>query len=513
MPLEPDSRTDIFSLGIVFFTMLLQRPAFEGEAPMDIIQAVLGHRLPPVSSVRLDIPEIIGRIIQKATAKTVSERFHSVSGLRHDLVEARRLLDTGDPAQLLNWEIATKDVCPFFTLPEVMVGRTAEHDAIVKVIDRAFKSRQASQRQNKHGIHHLSSLSEGQFASFDMSVTEGHTPLEDDNERSADGTTNSSDTAAGIHKAYKANTRGFRSPDDSYHNSIDSIGSPSPDADLKLSGKRISTTLESVSVVDSMNGEGEGSRSSSDSVGSMILSRNSGSNGNTRSQGRCEIITITGAAGLGKSRLIQSMQVEARQRGYFASSKFDQAAKTPFGPMLELLSSLFQQAFSESNIDPGFLQTLKQHVAPMWPTLHRVLNLPRFLLGAELPIRIASQTGTLSKSYKSLEAELGGSDSSPTRPHSNVYIKTLGARSSQDFLRAGSSTKSLPLMNTFLHVLRIFTRHKFICFCLADLHFADEESLELITHIISTRVKMIIIVAYRPENISSETMRRILNPS
>ena len=34
MPAEPDSRTDIYSLGILLWTMLTQQPAFEGETPM-----------------------------------------------------------------------------------------------------------------------------------------------------------------------------------------------------------------------------------------------------------------------------------------------------------------------------------------------------------------------------------------------------------------------------------------------------------------------------------------------
>ena len=106
----PDSQTDIFSLGILFWTMLLQRPAFQGETPMDIIQAVLGHQLSSVSNVRLDIPEVVGRIIDKTTAKTAAARYRSVSGIRHDLVEVRRLLGAGDSEQLLSWEIATKAV-------------------------------------------------------------------------------------------------------------------------------------------------------------------------------------------------------------------------------------------------------------------------------------------------------------------------------------------------------------------------------------------------------------------
>jgi serine/threonine protein kinase len=171
MPIEPDSRTDIYSLGILFWTMLLQQPAFIGETPMAVIQAVLGQRLPSVSTVRLDIPEVIGRIIQRATAKTASERYHSASGIRHDLVEVLRLLGTGDTAQLLNWEIATKDVSPSFTLPEAIIGRAAEHDAIINVIDNALKLRQIGDIHDKSGINYMSRVSGSHVASLDTAFS------------------------------------------------------------------------------------------------------------------------------------------------------------------------------------------------------------------------------------------------------------------------------------------------------------------------------------------------------
>ena len=117
MPAEPDSRTDIYSLGILFWTLLTQQPAFDGSTPMDIIQGVLGRRLPSVSSVRLDVPDVIGSIISKMTAKSISERYHSASGLRHDLIEVQKLLGDGDSTALKNWKIATKDVSSFFILP------------------------------------------------------------------------------------------------------------------------------------------------------------------------------------------------------------------------------------------------------------------------------------------------------------------------------------------------------------------------------------------------------------
>jgi serine/threonine protein kinase len=513
MPMEPDSRTDVYSLGVLFRMTLLRKSASEGETPMDIIQAVLGQQFPSVSSTRHDIPDVIGRIIQKATAKAVSERYQSASGLRHDLGEVRRLLQTGDSAQLMNWEIARKDVCPFFNLPDLMVGRSAEHDAIVEAIDSAFKLRQASQSRSKQVINHPSRLSEGRFASFDVAFTADIAFLGDDTTSSVDDASNSlsaSDVTAENLGAFKPNTGRLRSPAASQRNPLDSPGFSASDSGPKSPEKRNSTIPESMSVVESI-GEGSGSISSSDAVESMILHRSKGS---IRTKGRCEVITIAGAAGLGKSRLIQSVQVEARRRGYFASSKFDQAVKTPFGPVLKLLSSLFKQSFSESSMDPVLHHSLKQHVEPVWPTLHKVLSLPKFLLGPELPARVASQTATLSTGYqKNLVADLGSRDPSPSLSQTKLYSKTLGAQSSWDFLREGASAKSPPLMNTFLDILRIFTQQKFVCFCLDDLHLADEESLELLAQIISTRINMVLIVAYRPESISSEKLRRILHLS
>jgi signal transduction histidine kinase/predicted ATPase len=511
MPLEPDSRTDIFSLGVLFWTVLSQKPAFGGETPMDIIQAVLGQQLPLISNIRLDIPEVLGRIIQKATAKRVWDRYHSVSGLRYDLVEVRRLLGVGDSSQLPKWEIATKDVSPSFVLPQAMVGRASEHETLVRVIDHAFKIRQASQRQDKQGTPQLSRLSEDHFATFEVATTVADASLEDGNESSTDGKVyklSVSDATSGEPRTYKPNTGKLRSRANSPQDSANIYSPSSPNSNSKLSETRISRSLESSSV-ESINGDGDSSMSGSESTGGMFMIRN---NTWIRANRRCEVITIAGAAGLGKSRLVQSVQVEARQWGYFASSKFDQtqADNKPFQSVLKLLSSLFQQVFSENNMDPIFHQILKRRVTPVWSMLHKRLGLPEILFGPKLPVRTASQS---SRYTDSLGSETRRRDLSPKSTSSRGGPPNkIGSQSSHNFLLAGSSTQSVSLMKLILDILHIFARYKSICFCLDDLHLADKESLELIAQIVSTRVKMVIIVTYNQEHGLSDTMRRILDP-
>jgi signal transduction histidine kinase/predicted ATPase/serine/threonine protein kinase len=515
MPAEPDSRTDIYSLGILFWTMLAQRPAFDGESPMDIIQGVLGRRLPLISSIRLDVPDAIGRIIQKMTMKSIGDRYHSASGLHYDLVQVQKLLGDGDTNALRDWHIATKDVSSFFILPTAMIGRDKEHDAIVRIIDKVAKRHNIGQ---KHGIYNFSSNS---------SASDGRLDVYDNADCSSDGGTSSAegrkDSSAQSNMNYSGEHRYSKSHSifspsaasahTSQHNSMDSQesnASVSTSGLLKPWEKNTSLSLDTRSSSDNLSVDAEGS---SEGAGSLSRDRNSTK---FRRRGRCEVIAITGAAGLGKSCLVHSVQVEARRRGYFASSKFDQVKKTPFGPVLKLLSSLFKQVFSESETDTPFHQILKQFVRPTWPLLHKILGLPEFLLGPPGSSTSAVKghtAGNLSQGYnRSLQAEYRRRDSSPSSSHASHYSMALGAQSSQDFLRAGSSTKSVRLMNTFLDVLRVFSHHKFICFCLDDLQFADEESIELLAQIVASKMRVVIILTYRPDEILPERIKEILDP-
>jgi serine/threonine protein kinase len=514
MPAEPDSRTDIYSLGILFWILLTQQPAFDGSTPMDIIQGVLGRRLPSVSSVRPTVPDVLGNIISKMTAKSIGDRYHSASGLRHDLIEVQSLLGDGNSEALRDWKIATKDVSSFFILPTVMIGRSREHDEIVKIIDMVAKRHMINQKQSVYSLSSGSSLMDAEGSS--ISGDSSKEWLRKDS------------TAALSHPPGDPRVSNYSnslvpSTPSSQHNSFDSQDSVHGNTQMKPWEKSSPLFLETRGSAEGASVDTEGQRGSSEGAGSLTSQKNQQK---FRREGRCEVISIAGAAGLGKSCLVQSVQVKARRRGYFASSKFDRARSTPFGPVLRLLSSLFKQVFSESNTETQFHDALKHFVRPVWPMLHRVLNLPEFLLGPSssnlqnqpLPSlgkgyqSVHTRTSQSSAYNKSLHSGLRRRNSSPSSSRGSIYSISIAGQTPQDFLRAGSSTKSARLMNTFLDVLRVFVLHKFICFCLDDLQFADDESLELISQIISSKIKMVVIVTYRPDEILPEKLKRILEP-
>ncbi|KAJ5974406.1 hypothetical protein N7481_011616 [Penicillium waksmanii] len=481
-PIQPDNRADIYSLGILLWNALIHQTPFGGETPMDIIKEALGQELPSVSSLRPEVPEVIARIITKATANSVSERYNSVSGLRHDLVDVRRVLATGDATEVETWQIARKDVSPFFALPRTMVGRTIERDTIAEVLDRCFKLYQGGNKL------HLSSLPEGQFAAFAALPSPSDVLGEEDARSSADGFLNlpasTSATFAGTPQLYIANTSRVRFSGGSQYCSSEGSESGSVAIDRREAEKRLSAaSFDSTS--------GEGSSRSSDIVGRPAAHRI------LASQGLCELINIDGGAGLGKTRLITSIQIEARRNGFFASSRFDNAAEDSLRPVLHLFSSLFEQAFSENKFEPSFLPTLRNQIGSTWNTLHKVLGLPKFLLGSG-PAVFEQVPNHSAPSNTSL-------------PYRHPAPESTGTESSQEFLRTGSSIKSLPLVRTLLDILRTFTRYKSVCLCLDDVHLADEESLELIAQIISARIRMVVILAYRPEN--TNTMKKLLDLS
>jgi serine/threonine protein kinase/cytochrome c-type biogenesis protein CcmH/NrfG len=88
-----DSRTDIFSIGIVLYELLAGRRPFTGETISHTIVAILEKEPPPISAVGVHIPAELERITLRALAKQVEHRYQTTAELIDDLKALRKRLE------------------------------------------------------------------------------------------------------------------------------------------------------------------------------------------------------------------------------------------------------------------------------------------------------------------------------------------------------------------------------------------------------------------------------------
>ena len=74
---EPDARSDLFSLGVTFYSMLTGFRPFQGNSAQTVCFKVINVEPLPVSSLQADLPPDLDRIVQRAIAKDARERYQS----------------------------------------------------------------------------------------------------------------------------------------------------------------------------------------------------------------------------------------------------------------------------------------------------------------------------------------------------------------------------------------------------------------------------------------------------
>ena len=82
---QVDGRSDIFSLGVVFYELLTGRKPFRGESYEEVLEQIITTEPRPPRQIDDTIPRELERICLKALSKQVSERYSTAKDMVEDL--------------------------------------------------------------------------------------------------------------------------------------------------------------------------------------------------------------------------------------------------------------------------------------------------------------------------------------------------------------------------------------------------------------------------------------------
>jgi serine/threonine-protein kinase len=140
-----DTRSDLYSLGCVFFELVTGRVPFEGDTAVDVVVQHLRSAIPSACALRPELPMAYDAFFQKALAKQAIQRFQSVREFIQGLEQLRDVTPEGvasmpvnTPTQLLPRLVFLATGQAFMLLgSDLMIGRSDPQKEIYPDIDLA----------------------------------------------------------------------------------------------------------------------------------------------------------------------------------------------------------------------------------------------------------------------------------------------------------------------------------------------------------------------------------------
>ncbi|KAH8120504.1 dual-domain HisK/Mak2 protein kinase [Phellopilus nigrolimitatus] len=340
-----DQRTDLYSLGILFWTLLVgqgQMP-FEGS-PTEILYAIPQRRPMPVHEFRRDVPHVVALIIEKLLAKSPDARYNSAYGLKADLLECQRRLlavvSSSLSEQLVelipSFEIGLEDKYLEFTIPNTLFGREKELEIIRNAIRQTATSH-ARQYGSYKSPFVVPTLAGNLYSGTSQSEVLG-----DDRSESMSSISDSPSSAVA---------------------SL-AVGAIIGMETVSRTTARVPSNREVSPTPISSGGNIEGPRSRT----SRHTSRSRVS--------RTRSVVVAGPAGMGKSSLILANQAKWRSHGLWGHAKFQKSTSAPFTALLSCLSSVLRQLMIFQTDLHRFVMTLRNRLGPL------LLNAPLLYQGA-----------------------------------------------------------------------------------------------------------------------------------
>src|ERR1700719_3638205 len=129
-----DSRSDLYSLGVVFYQMLTGALPFTASDPMGWVHCHVARQPRPPDERVADIPGMLSGIAMKLLAKTAEDRYQTAAGLTVDLRKC--LADWESHHSIEPFPLGKQDASDRLLIPERLYGREREIETLLGAFDR-----------------------------------------------------------------------------------------------------------------------------------------------------------------------------------------------------------------------------------------------------------------------------------------------------------------------------------------------------------------------------------------
>ncbi|MDD5655079.1 MAG: AAA family ATPase, partial [Candidatus Omnitrophica bacterium] len=130
-----DSRSDIYSLGILFYQLLTGRLPYIADDISGLIHQHIASKPSPPSKANNKIAPVLDNIILRLIAKEPSERYQGLKGLIVDLKEYQAQRKQGKA--LIDFEIARQDRLTQLSFSTKLIGRDKELNELNNLLNKA----------------------------------------------------------------------------------------------------------------------------------------------------------------------------------------------------------------------------------------------------------------------------------------------------------------------------------------------------------------------------------------
>ena len=133
-----DTRSDLYSFGVILYELLTGVLPFAASDPMEWVHCHIARQPTPPHHRVSDIPEPLAAIVMKLLSKTGEERYQTAAGVEADLRICLAAWET--QGQIDPFPLARKDVCDRLLISEKLYGRDRECQELRAAFDRVVAS-------------------------------------------------------------------------------------------------------------------------------------------------------------------------------------------------------------------------------------------------------------------------------------------------------------------------------------------------------------------------------------